>query len=119
MAAPPARPKPIAFVCVVRFATPQDRNVFYAASGQAGQGAEVQARKMLAALGIRDMELATWVQPRAKAAKAANAAAGAGAAMKAEATTGSSSSLAPQAPLSLSSRRDAPEPEDVPYTDSG
>ena len=64
----------------------------------------MQARKMLAALGIRDVELATWVQPRAKAAKAANAAAGAGAAMKAEATTGSSSSLAPQAPLSLSSR---------------
>ena len=92
MAAPPARPKPIAFVCVVRFATPQARNAFYATSGQAGQGAEVQARKMLAALGIRDVELATWVQPRAKAAKAANAAAGAGAAVKEKATTGSSSS---------------------------
>ena len=79
MAAPPARPKPIAFVCVVRFAMPQARNAFYATSGQAGQGAEVQARKMLAALGICDVELVTWVQPRAKAAKAANAAAGAGA----------------------------------------
>ena len=64
----------------------------------------MQARKMLVALGICDVELVTWVQPRAKAAKAANAAAGAGAAVKAEATTGSSSSLAPQAPLSLSSR---------------
>ena len=94
----------VSFVCVVRFRKPQDRNVFYAASGQAGQGAEAQARKMLTALGICDVELVTWVQPRAKAAKAANAAAGAGAAMKAEATTGSSSSLPPQAPLSLSSR---------------
>ena len=64
----------------------------------------MQARKMLAALGIRDVELATWVQPRAKAAEVANAAAGAGAAVEAEATTGSFSSLAPQAPLSLSSR---------------
>ena len=52
----------------------------------------MQARKMLAALGICDMELVTWVQPRAKAAKAANAAAGAGAAVKEKATTGSSSS---------------------------
>ena len=75
MAVPPARPKPIAFVCVVRFATPPARNAFYAPSGQAGQGAEVQARKMLAARGICDVELVTWVQPRAKAAKAANAAA--------------------------------------------
>ena len=53
----------------------------------------MQARKMLAALGICDVELVTWVQPRAKVAKAANAAAGAGAAVKAEATTGSFSSL--------------------------
>ena len=60
---------------------------------------------MLAALGMPDVDLATWVKPRAKAAAAAaNAAAGAGAAVEAEATTGSSSSLAPQAPLSLSSR---------------
>ena len=50
----------------------------------------MQARKMLVALGICDMELVTWVQPRAKAVGAANAAAGAGAAVKAEATTGSS-----------------------------
>ena len=78
MAAPPARPKPIAFVCVVRFATPQARNAFYATSGQAGQGAEAQARKMLAALGLSDVELVTWVLPRAKAAKAAGAAAVAG-----------------------------------------
>ena len=83
----------VSFVCVVRFATPQDRNTFYAASGQAGQGAEVQARKMLAALGICDVELVTWVQPWAKVANGANAAAGAGAAVKAEATTGSFSSL--------------------------
>ena len=51
----------VSFVCVVRLATPQARNTFYAASGQAGQGAEVQARKMLAALGICDVELVTWV----------------------------------------------------------
>ena len=68
------------FVCVVRFATPKARNAFYAAPGQAGQGAEAQARSMLAELGITDVELATWVQPRAKVANAANAAAGAGAA---------------------------------------
>ena len=80
------------FVCVVRFATPKARNAFYATSGQAGQGAEAQARSMLAELGITDVELATWVQPRAKVANAANAAAGAGAAVKAEATTGSFSS---------------------------
>ena len=84
------------FVCVVRFATPKARNAFYATSGQAGQGAEAQARSMLAELGITDVELATWVQPRAKVANAANAAAGAGAAVKAEATTGSFSSLPQQ-----------------------
>ena len=57
----------------------------------------MKAHKMLGALGISDVELVTWVQPRAKVANAANAAAGAGAAVKAEATTGSFSSL-PQQP---------------------
>ena len=47
----------VSFVCVVRFATPQAPNVFYAASSQAGQGAEAQARSMLAALGIRDSDV--------------------------------------------------------------
>ena len=56
----------------------------------------MQAHKMLDALGICDVELVTWVQPRAKVANAANAAAGAGAAVKAEATTGSFSSLPQQ-----------------------
>ena len=104
-----ARPKPIAFVCVVRFATPQARNAFYATSGQAGQGAEAQARKMLTALGICDVELVTWVLPRAKAAKAAGAAAVAGPAVKAEAkaqsNNGSSSSLPGQAHLPAHLRR--------------
>ena len=53
----------VSFVCVVWFATPQARNVFYAASGQAGQAAEARARAMLSALGMLDVELATWVQP--------------------------------------------------------
>ena len=58
---------------------------------------------MLAALGICDVELVTWVRPRAKAAKAAGAAAVAGPAVKAEAkaqsNNGSSSSLPVQAHL--------------------
>ena len=59
---------------------------------------------MLASLGIREVELATWVKPRAKvAAKAANAAGGArasvGAGAKAQSNNGSSSSLLGQAHL--------------------
>ena len=65
-------------MCVVGFATPQAHNAFYVTPGQAGQGAEAQARSMLAELGITDVELATWVQPRAKAAKAANGGGAAG-----------------------------------------
>ena len=63
----------------------------------------MQARQVLAALGTHGVELATWVQPRAKPAKAAGAAAVAGPAVKAgakaQSNNGSSSSLLGQAHL--------------------
>ena len=76
----------VPLVCVVLFPAQQTRNSFYKEPGQAGQGAGGQAHGMLAVLGTRGVELATWAKPRGGiAAGEANAAAGAGAAVKAEA----------------------------------